>query len=354
MNSLKILVVGGFVYHMYEGAFFDKFLELGYSTEKFAISKYLTFNSPNFFLRNYYKAQYKFNLGPSIVVLNNKLIKKVKEVSPDIVFVYRGKHILPRTLIKIKEACPNVKCFNYNNDDAFSSKYPRFFWGLYRKSIKYYDHVFCYRSKNIVDLKKLNYNNTSLLLPYYIKEKNFKEQNCYYNRTYQVVFIGHYEDDGRDEYIKSLIEVGYKVGLFGTGWEKSPHYKFFINNFGAIKRLNGDSYNATLNDAKIALVFMSKLNSDEYTRRCFEIPSTGAVMVSERTPSLMNLFKEDEEIIFFETKEDLLYKLKKLFKDEKILEDLSINASNRLVQDKHELTDRLNAVIDKYYQIKKK
>lgn len=353
MNNLKILVVGDFVYHMYEGAFYEKFIDLGHNTEKFETSNFLTFNSSNFFLRNFYKAQYKYNLGPSVFFLNKELVKITQVFSPDIIFVYRGKHILPKTLIKIKDTCPKAVIFNYNNDDPFSDKYPSFFWSLFKKSIKYYDHVFCYRHKNILDLKKMEYDSTSILLPYYIKDKNFKKQQCYKDRSYEVVFIGHYEDDGRDECIKKLTEKGFKVGLFGTGWEDSTHYDFFIKKFGRINRLNGDAYNDTLNDAKIALVFLSKLNNDEYTRRCFEIPTTGAVMVSEKTPSLSKLFKENQEIIFFNNKTDLLEKLESLFKDEKLLENISISASKRLLNDKHELTDRVNQVIDKYFQIKK-
>ena len=166
MGSLKILVVGDFVYHMYEGAFYDKFLELGYETHRFVIAKYLTFNSKNLFLRNYYKFQYKFNFGPSVVSLNKNLIKTIKEISPDIIFIYRGKHIFPSTLKRINEVSPSSKVFNYNNDDAFSEQYPSFFWELFKKGIHLYDHVFCYRSKNIVDLEKVNYHKTSLLLPY--------------------------------------------------------------------------------------------------------------------------------------------------------------------------------------------
>ena len=142
--------------------------------------------------------------------------------------------------------------------------------------------------------------------------------------------------------------------MFGTGWESSKHYPFFISHFKTIKRLNGESYNDVLNEAKVALVFMSKLNNDQYTRRCFEIPATGAVMFSERTIALTSLYEENKEIVFFDDKTDMLANLKRLFENKNALEEISINARNRLLADKHELTDRVNEVIDKYRQIKKK
>jgi spore maturation protein CgeB len=351
MNKLRVLVVGDFVFPIYEKAFFDKFIEIEQTTEKFVISKYLSFNNQNIFLRNFYKAQYKFNIGPTIFKLNVELLKKVTEFSPDIIFVYRGKHIMLSTLTQIKQKFPLIKLFNYNNDDAFSEKYPSYFWKLYKRSIHHYDHVFCYRAKNIADLKNIGYFKSSLLLPYYIDKNNFKKEQKNKKRNFDVVFIGHFEDDGRDDCIKMLIEKGYVVGLFGTGWEESAYYRYFINSLGSIKRLDTVSYNETLNNSKTALVFMSKLNNDEYTRRCFEIPPTGAVMISERTPALMNLFKEDEEIIFFENKTELDSKLNNLFNDKILLKKMSTNALRRLLNDKHELTDRVNQIVETYFKL---
>ncbi|WGU68927.1 glycosyltransferase [Capnocytophaga canimorsus] len=46
-------------------------------------------------------------------------------------------------------------------------------------------------------------------------------------------------------------------------------------------------------------MFLSKLNNDQYTRRCFEIPACGTMMLSERTPTLQEFYTENEEIVFF-------------------------------------------------------
>lgn len=337
---------------MYEGAFYDKFVESGHCVEKFVISKYLNFTSPNWLRKIADRIQYKFNIGPSVFLLNKMLLKKSKLFLPDIIFVYRGKHISANTLFAIKKSCPNTIIFNYNNDDAFSLNYPSYFWRTFKQSIIHYNHVFCYRKKNIHDLYALGYHKTSLLLPYYIKEKNFDTGILYENRKFQVVFIGHYENDGRDDVIKLLVDKGFKIGLFGTGWEHSAHFEFFEKTIGNIKRLNGDTYNDTLNQSKTALVFMSKINNDEYTRRCFEIPPTGAVMLSERTTSMMELFEEGKEILFFDNKKDLARKLTDLFKDEENLKTMSANSTVRILKNGHELTDRINQVIAEYYQLK--
>jgi spore maturation protein CgeB len=66
----------------------------------------------------------------------------------------------------------------------------------------------------------------------------------------------------------------------------------------------------------MALCFLSKLNRDEYTRRNFEIPATGTVLVSECTDALRTLFKENEEAIFFKDAHDLISKVRLLLDDE--------------------------------------
>lgn len=341
-----ILIVGDFVYPIYEKAFYLKFKELGLDTYKFEINPYFHQDGVSRIKKLYGKFQYKYNFGSSVSHLNDDLISKVKVIRPDIVLFYRGRHIFPSTLKKLKVVNPQGKLFNYNNDDPFSSFYPKYYWKLFRKGLSYYDHLFCYREKNIKDLAGLDINCSSLLMPYYIKEENFQFNECFRTREYDIVFIGHFEKDGRDFYIKRLYEEGLKVRLFGTNWESSPYYDYFKQINGDIHRLNLMEYNNVLNKAKVSLVFMSKKNHDEYTRRCFEIPATGAVMLSEFTESLSSLFEADKEIVFFRNADELVEKAKWLIGDPDYCSVISKNARLRLLKDGHELTDRIKLILE--------
>jgi hypothetical protein len=247
-------------------------------------------------------------------------------------------------LKKAKNRYPQLKIFNYNNDDAFSKAYPFYFWKLYLSGIKHYDHVFCYRAKNIDDLRSLGYKSTSLLLPYYNKSRNF-EIDC--AKTIDVVFIGHFENDGRDDYIVSLIKNNINIQLFGTLWAKSKHFAFLQEKLGEIKRLDSVNYNLVLNKAKIGLVFLSKNNNDDYTRRCFEIPMTNCVLLSERTHRLSTMFKEYESIAFFETKDELVSKVKWLLNNPDEMARISYNAKV-YVTNGFEVQNRIKKVLEVY------
>ena len=356
---MKILIAADWHGEIYAEAIFKGFESLGHKTSKFSWKEYFYHyqysdiykTETNKIKSLYYKAQNKFILGPAIWKINRDLLKKCSEVKPDLVFVYRGTHIFPKTIAAIKEK-NNCKVFGYNNDDPFSIGYPKYFWRYFKKSIPFYDHIFAYRPKNIDDYKSLNYNNISILKSYYLKDKNFHINELPTDKyKCDVIFIGHFEDDGRDEAIALLIKNDINIKLYGTDWEKSKKYKMFFNYFGGdVEPLYGDNYNLALNSAKIALVFLSKLNNDAYTRRCFEIPATKTMMMAEYTDELSKMFKEGEEAEYFRDKIELLKKVKYYLANEGELKKVGGNGYLRLVKDGHEVVDRCREVIRVYEQ----
>lgn len=109
---------------------------------------------------------------------------------------------------------------------------------------------------------------------------------------HDVVFIEHFEDNGRVEYMKCLMEdEGIDFHLYGTLWDRSRYFREIRSRFGEITPLYND-YNLALNSTKIALVFLSKRNNDTYTRRCFEITDAKIFMFNQYTDDLDSMFKE--------------------------------------------------------------
>ncbi len=355
---MKILIVADWHGEIYAQAFYDGFKSLGYETFKFSWKEYFyhyqyanRYETDNNRLKSfYYKAQNKFLVGPTLWKINSDLVRKCKEIEPDLVFIYRGTHIYPSTIETVKKL--GSKVFGYNNDDPFSSEYKGYEWRHYKASIPLYDWIFSYRWKNIEDYKALGYERVSLLRSYYLKSNNYHIENLPKDDyKCDVVFIGHFEDDRRDEAIKLLIENGIDVKLYGTEWENSKYYDFFINYQGEIKPIYKE-YNLALNSAKIALVFLSKLNNDTYTRRCFEIPVTKTMMMAEYTEDLAkNLFEEGREAEYFRDKEELLQKVQYYLKDEKKLQEIGNSGYKRVLKDGHEVVDRCKEIVRVYNEL---
>jgi spore maturation protein CgeB len=358
--NIKVLIVADWYGEIYAQAFYDSFKSLNYETYRFPWKEYFhhyqyasTYATDGNRLKAlYYRLQNNFLIGPTIRKINCDLLKKCEHIRPDLTFIYRGTHIYPDTIKKIKSL--GCKVFGYNNDDPFSNNYRLIYfrlWSLYRRSIPHYDWIFSYRQANIKDYKAMGYHNVSLLRSYYIKEKNSPIPNA--TKKYDVIFIGHFEDDTRDETVKYLLDNGINIKLFGTLWDKSKFYDYFRGKIGEIKPLYGDDYNHAINQAKIALVFLSKLNNDTYTRRCFEIPATKTMMLAEYSEDQAeNLFKEGKEAEYFRNKEDLLKKVTFYLNNEEKIVNIGNAGFKRLQENSHEVSDKVKEIL-RVFQIRK-
>lgn len=355
---MKVLVVGDWLADIYEQAIYDGFSRLGCVVDRFSWIQYFKYYQypghfqakRNLLFSLYYRIQNRFTAGPVLNKINKDLINFSKKGEYDLVFIYRGTHVFPSTIKKLKSS--GCKVFGYNNDDPFSLRYPKYFWRHYLKGTKYYDHIYCYREKNMEDYKKINYKNTSILRSYYVKNKNFPINPNEIEQKFNsdIIFVGHYEDDGRDEIVLKLLETKLKVKLYGTGWE---HSKLIEN----IEVLNGpvkpiyENYNRVLCGAKVALVFFSKKNNDTYTRRVFEIAAAKTAMLCERTLDMQSMFLEHKEIEYFSTSEQCVEKAINMIRQKTYLE-IAEQAYTRLLEDGHEVKDRAAQVLRDFENVR--
>lgn len=338
---MKILIVGYWRFAIYEAALQQGFKQLGCTCDKFEMRQY--FDGTIWKRVNY---KFAWILGH----LERDLLKRCIAGQYDLIFFYGPRHISARVLQKIK-ASTRSKLFAYQNDDPFSKQFPWWFWRLYLRSLSYYDYIFYYRNKNLADYQAYAYNRVSLLRSYYIKTANFPRHP---DPRYQcgVIFIGHYEPDGRDEYIKAIFDAGINFKLYGQRWPESKYYAYFCQKMGApIEQLWNEEYNVALSSSKIALVFLSKLNNDTYTRRCFEIPAAKVMMLCERTADMQTLFQEGRDADYFSNPTECVAKLKAYMKEPEKLARMSVQGHQHLLASGHEVTDRCKQVLDIYQKI---
>ena len=112
-----------------------------------------------------------------------------------------------------------------------------------------------------------------------------------------------------------------------------------------VSYLQGKDYSDAVRSAPIALCFLSKLNKDTYTRRCFEIPAIGAALFSEYSDDLASIFIEDEEAVFFKNKDELVAKVKYYLSNRDKLNLICARGQQRVIQDGHDIYSRLNDVV---------
>ena len=347
---MKILVVGDGHSAIHEVAVVNAFKKLGHQVEAFYWQTY--FNSPNPLVRLWQRVQHKFIIGPTLNRLNVDLINAVVLFNPKLIFIYRGTHITHQTITEIKQKLPDCKIFGYNNDDPFADGHPFWLWRHFLKSVPVYDLVFAYRHHNLDGFLKLGAKRVELLRSWFLPELHGVSIEKKHPYKSDCIFVGHYENDGRAECLEALLSSGVQVQLFGpyrglknSGWHAPIKKSKSLKALLPVSYLQGKDYSDAVRSAPIALCFLSKLNKDTYTRRCFEIPAIGAALFSEYSDDLASIFIEDEEAVFFKNKDELVAKVKYYLSNRDKLNLICARGQQRVIQDGHDIYSRLNDVV---------
>ena len=342
---MKILVVGHGASNLHENAVADAFHILGHQVHRFFWQPY--FQGKNSLELFFSKIQNKYLFGPKISALNKDLLEKTSESQPDIIFIYRGTHILASTLEQLRKTLPKAIIIAYNNDDPFSDGHSLGLWRQFLKGLKQYHLVLAYRHHNLDDFIRHGAKKVELLrswyLPHYhypivLSEKEIAHDQC------DLVFIGHFENDGRLDYFDALADAGIRFRIYGPEWHKAP-LRPWLTKMGKILPVRGEDYTRVLCSSKIALCFLSRLNRDTYTRRVFEIPATATMMLSEYTDDLSTLFIEDKEAVFFRSPSELVAKVERYLADDQLRMNIAQAGYKKVSESGHDVISRMKQVL---------
>lgn len=338
---MRILVIGTFRYEMYSPAFVDGFRALGHTVDYIDTYSYCYKGKRDSLLN---KLQGKYHVGLPMLRLNRDILAKTKCFKPDMVFFYYCLDVFKSTYLKVKQS--GAKVFTYCNDDPFGEFLNKPWNHRFHDSLPIADWNFVYRNKNVVDYNNAGVSSVSVLLPYFLTDKNFPQNK---QRDIPIAFMGHYEADGRDSYIKALVDHNIPVTIFGSDWSKSP---LFESIKGIIKPgANGDEYNNALNRFQVAIVFLSKKNNDTYTRRCFELPATKTCMLCEYTEDMNKLFPEDECAVYYRDIDEFVTKSKQLVENPSLCKEIGEKSYLRLQEIGGSETDRCKEILQKYEEL---
>lgn len=344
----KILVVGEFMWPWYQQSAVSALRKLGHKVSTYSwLSYFMKWSSGNSelkFKNLFLKFQHRFNYGPTINKVNQLLIKKIDYEKPEIILFYNVKLIHKKTILHLKKKLPKVILCQYSNDNPFVKKYRM--WKNYIETIKYFNFTFAARDSDISHYKKFGAKKIYLLKSSYDQDYDYPVE---YNKIPEkfkcdVVFAGHYENDGRLEYIKELCSRNISFNLYGGGWSKIlKKNKLFnkINNYSQVKPAIGKNYRYAICGSKIALCFFSKTNQDYYTRRNFQIPAMKRLLLCEYNEKISKIFTEGKEIVFFRDKYDMYKKIKYYLKNKNLRKRIENNSYKKLLKNKHSIIDRM-------------
>jgi spore maturation protein CgeB len=346
---MRIVLAGDWHSNVHERPMADAMERLGHVVDRFAWHPYVA----GTFLR---KVQNKVLIGPVMARINRDLIEKVAAVRCDLLFVYRGTHITKATLDEIRARSPHTRLVGYNNDDPFAPGQAKWTWRHFIAAIPAYDRVLAYRPHNMDDFRAAGAKSTALLLPWFVPSIHHPVTLTDEDRRRDgsdVVFIGHYEPDGRLASLELLAQAGVNLRLFGPGvgypghdWHGPLSRSAALRGLMPVREIWEADYARALSAAKIALCFFSKRNRDRYTRRCFEIPATGTMLLSEYSPELAAIYREGVEAEFFRTPEELVEKARFYLSRPEAREAVTRQGYERVHRDGHDVDSRVRRMLD--------
>lgn len=285
--------------------------------------------------------------------INRDVLAAARRERPDWVFFWRPTHILPATLRRL--AALGVRTVSYNNDDPFGPRahghapwHHRALWYWYLRCLPHFDRNFFYRRVNCDEARALGARHVEVLLPYFVPNQDRPIALDPADRARfgcELVFVGHHEADGREQLVRRLVEAGIDVKLWGDKSWSAEVLGDLYPRLGPVLPALDDDYRKALCGAEVCLCLLSRLNRDTYTRRCFEIPACGQVMLTERTTDLMSMFKEDEEACFFSTPDELISKARWLLDNPGLRQRIAAAGLRRVWADGHAVEDRCRQLL---------
>jgi hypothetical protein len=349
---MRILVAGDWHSELHEQAVLEALLQLGHEVESFAWHRY--FRTGGRLAALAARVQNRFIAGPAVARLNRDLVALARRWEPALVFVYRGTHLWPATIDALREpARPGAArpvVLGYNNDDPFAPRQPRSLWRHFIAGVPRYDAVLAYREHNLAELQAAGARRVRLLRSWYMPWRNRPvELDAADTARFgcDVVFVGHHEPDHRTALLEAVASAGIDLRLFGHGadWDpvlsRSPSLRHLV----PLQLVWGEDYNKALCGAKIALCFLSRLNRDTYTRRCFEIPASGTMLLSEHSDDLASLYAPGVEADYFHDAPGLVAQLRRYLGDDALRRSVAAAGASRVRADGHDVVSRMRDLL---------
>lgn len=275
-------------------------------------------------------------------VMNNLFIQKIKKNKYDlIIFAMDYDEFYPETIEKIRKISPDSKlmliiCDDDARFDSWSRYIGLFFDGIIQSPERKAD----YQKEGIKDsFFHFDYN-------------TYKLEPMNLEKIYDLTFIGRPKAD-RVELMKFLMEKGVNIKLFGWGWGDYPELKKIYGG-----SLSQEDYAKIINQTKINLNFTRAGYSEEKQRfnmkgRFFEVALCKGFQLIENYQGIEKFFKDKKEVVLFNTKEDILNKIRYYLKNDKLMKEIAENSYKKTIS-KYNREEDLKKIFKKIFAKKTK
>jgi spore maturation protein CgeB len=273
--------------------------------------------------------------------LNRAFVERARRFAPDVVLIAKGARLSPDALHEIRRIT-GAMLINWATDDPFN---PANGSANLIASIRLYDLYVSARQAAIPDLKRHGARNTAYVRFGYKPGFHYPESAANADEAARfacdLTFIGGADAD-RVPYFEHLVGAmpGIRLNLYGGCWNRHTGLRRYWRGEAV-----GRDYRLALGGAAIAVNLVRRSNRDDHVMRTFEAPACGAFMLAERTPTHLQMFKDDREAVFFNSPEELAAKVREYLPRAADRARIADAGRRRIVAGGHSYRDRLLEIL---------
>lgn len=244
-----------------------------------------------------------------------------------------GELVGPRLVQDLRSRCGVIA--NYNVDDPYGGRDGRR-WRLHLKSVALYDLVVVRRQVNVAEayargarrvLRVYRSADEEAHAPLPLLPADHLRWGS------DVLFAGAWMPE-RGPFMAELIQHGVPLAIYGNGWQKAREWPSLRAAWRG-PAIYGDDYVKAIRGARVCLGLVSKGNRDLHTGRSMEIPFAGGVLCAERTSEHLDLYREDEEAVFWSDAAECAERCRPLLADSERRAAIAEKGRQRCVMNGH-------------------
>jgi spore maturation protein CgeB len=271
---------------------------------------------------------------------NLQLLNFANAFQPDIVFVLKGQWILPMTLKILRERQKSA-LLNWNPDNPFNpvNSSP---WLI--TAIPYYDCHFTWGRFMIEKLIRAGARRVEYLPFAYDPAFHFPvtpDTGCIDKLAADVCFVGTWEPE-RERMLKALTD--FDLAIWGGGWSERAVDRRLMSCWRGPAQYGRDMCEIYAS-SKIVLNLVRTQNGNAHNMRTFEVPATGAFMLSTRTEEQQALLEEGKGAAFFNDTTELRDQIAYYLEREPERKSIAAYGHRMILRGKHTYRDRMQQLL---------
>lgn len=240
-------------------------------------------------------------LGPAVLrAFNRRLREGLGGARADLVLVVKGENLSADTVHALRRGT-GAPVVSFYPDDPFSElRSNRLAHGV--EVLAAYDACFTFARHLVPEYQRVGAART-FHLPFARDPEQHAPAAPAGEPEFEVVFVGNLDAE-RVRWLEPL--AGFRLAVFGEHTLRALPRGSALRGATFLPAFYGPELARALARGAISLNVMRLQNAGSHNMRSFESPACGAFTLSQRTPELVELFREGEEIACFGCEEEMV------------------------------------------------